>query len=130
MTHRKSSTMNTTQLNNSRVQSRNTYLVLRSIADHIYSKCGHSSFTVAIVRCCDVIRIEVVPDVSVYPNKYHRTAGHLQRVQDHVVLNHFPDLISSIDALGHVTLLPQLVPGVYTYTESISKKHRKWTRIQ
>jgi len=105
--------------------------VLRSIAYHIDSKRNRVAIVVSIAEYEDRCLISVLPDTNVYPNVHRRKSADLQRVQDHVIIEHFPNLIQSILLSGQVILKPHiLIPGMYAYEFSFMQKQRRWRRIR
>lgn len=103
--------------------------VLRCIASHVDSKMSRIKITVGIADFDDSWSIAVYPSTQVYPDTHRRKAVDLQDVENHVLRNHFPDLIQSIDENGCVGVKPdRLIPGIYHYVFSSTGKQRRWIR--
>lgn len=110
--------------------SRQTIQVLRSIATHIDSKSERATITVAIQEIPAGYVIVVSPDTSVYPNVHRRRSADLQRVQDHVLIYHFPEIVSILNDDGHVIMkLGSVVPGLYQYVFSSTYRQRRWIKL-
>lgn len=110
---------------------RRTSAVLRCIASHAYSRRSRDTLSVGIMEFDDICTITVIPDTVVYPDIHRRKRVDLQRIQDHVILDHFADLIHSVNELGQVTIKAgTLLPGIYHYEFSTTLRKRRWTRFK
>ena len=119
--------------------------VLKSIAWHLSGKkrCSGRIYRVAI-GCKDMKQqacISILPEDADYSNivmfdidvslKSHvGSRTHMMSVIQHVLIQHFPDIVSDTYIIGNVCSIKSntLVPGIYEYKPFASGKYRRWSR--
>ena len=70
------------------------------------------------------------PEIQIYPSVHRRKDANKVTVLNHVLHDHFPELLAEDDALGNNRIKPgMLVEGVYEYQVSVTGRSRRWTRI-
>lgn len=69
------------------------------------------------------------PNIYVFPDRYHRREEDKQRILEHLVMLHFPDLVDECRN-GSVRLKQgSVVPGHYEYQPDLRRGNRYWRRI-
>ena len=126
-----------------------TTKLLYTISRRLSSKknCRRIEYIVCIGMTCDSEvghqrRIQEYSDVSdvimffpereVFPDKHHRRSTDLIDIVSCVITTKFKDTIFSyVDNMGQIHFQKgSVVPGVYKYILSNTKKRRKWVRIK
>lgn len=131
-----------------RVDSALTVSLLRAISKRLSSRknCRQIEYVVCIGTRYDAVdhqkRLSEYGDVSdiimffpereVYPDTHHRRSTDLIDIVSCVIMTKFKDTIFAyVDNIGQIHFNKDtLVPGVYKYMLSVTKKRRKWTRIK
>lgn len=72
------------------------------------------------------------PEREVFPDTHHRRSTDLIDIVSCVIMTKFKDTVFSyVDNLGKIHFNEgSVVPGVYKYILSATKKRRKWVRIK
>lgn len=72
------------------------------------------------------------PEREVFPDKHHRRSTDLIDIVSCVIMTKFKDTIFSyVDNIGQIHFNKgSVVPGVYKYILSTTKKRRKWVRVK
>lgn len=72
------------------------------------------------------------PEREVFPDTHHRRSTDLIDIVSCVIMTKFKDTVFSyVDNLGKIHFIEgSLVPGIYKYILSTTKKRRKWVRIK
>ena len=72
------------------------------------------------------------PEREVFPDTHHRRSTDLIDIVSCIIMTKFKDTIFSyVDNLGQIHFVKgSLVPGVYKYILSNTKKRRKWVRVK
>lgn len=125
-----------------------TASLLRAISKRLSSRknCKQLEYIVCIGMTNDEVgqqkRIQEYGDVSdiilffpereVFPDTHHRRSTDLIDIVSCVIMTRFKDTIFSyVDNLGQIHFQKgSVVPGVYKYILSITKKRRKWVRVK
>lgn len=107
---------------------RNTIKFLNHVSTHVSSRSNyhHAEFKVVITEDS----ISIFPEIFVYKNRFLRKDCNRNRLEDHIVIEHMKFLYCRIDIGGNLLIKSNyLVPGVYQYTLSATKKSRKWMKL-
>ena len=125
-----------------------TIELLRAISKRLSSRknCKRIEYIVCIGMTNDEVgnqkRIQEYGDVSdiilffpereVFPDTHHRRSTDLIDIVSCIIMTKFKDTIFSyVDNLGQIHFVKgSLVPGVYKYILSNTKKRRKWVRVK
>ena len=125
-----------------------TIELLRSISRRLSSRknCKRIEYIVCVGMTNDEVgnqkRIQEYGDVSdiilffpereVFPDTHHRRSTDLIDIVSCIIMTKFKDTIFSyVDNLGQIHFVKgSLVPGVYKYILSNTKKRRKWVRVK
>ena len=126
-----------------------TVKLLQSISKRLSSRknCRRIEYVVCIGMTCDSEvghqrRMQEYSDVSdvilffpereVFPDKHHRRSTDLIDIVSCVITTKFKDTIFAyVDNIGQIHFQKgSVVPGVYKYILSSTKKRRKWVRIK
>lgn len=102
--------------------------LLNCIASHLSSRpeCRNLRYSADISSNG---RIVFEPNIQVFPSRYRRKPGDRTDVLDHVLREHFPDVIDYIDDSGYIYVdTSKIVPGRYKYVLRIDRKRRCWSR--
>ncbi len=72
------------------------------------------------------------PEREVFPDTHHRRSTDLIDIVSCIIMTKFKNnIFSYVDNLGKIHFVDgSLVPGVYKYILSVTKKRRKWVRIK
>ena len=72
------------------------------------------------------------PEREVFPDTHHRRSTDLIDIVSCIIMTKFKDTVFSyVDNLGKIHFnTGSVVPGVYKYILSATKKRRKWVRIK
>lgn len=72
------------------------------------------------------------PEREVFPDTHHRRSTDLIDIVSCIIMTKFKNnIFSYVDNLGKIHFIDgSLVPGVYKYILSTTKKRRKWTRVK
>lgn len=125
-----------------------TTKLLRAISKRLSSRknCRRIEYIICVGMQYDEIdqpsRIKEYSDVSdlimfypereVFPDTHHRRSTDLIDIVSCIIMTKFKDTIFSyVDNLGQIHFVKgSLVPGVYKYILSNTKKRRKWVRVK
>ena len=129
-------------------KSKMTQEFLRCIAQHLSSRpeCQHSVYRIAIGVTDSIAapahismfekelsnnRVCFLPNILVFPDRYHRKETDRVSVVMHVASQHFDNMLMSYQEEGCTFVeTDNLVRGVYEYQCSIDKKKRRWVRLE
>lgn len=121
--------------------SKLTQAFLTSIAQHLSSRaeCRGVNYRIAIgVNDPQIINhnvpencITFIPNIYVFPDRYHRKDTDKIPIVYHVASAHYSDNLSAYQKEGYAFIdTANLVPGVYEYQSSIDNKKRRWVRLE
>ena len=125
-----------------------TKQLLQAISKRLSSRknCKQLEYVVCIGMDTDIIEhqkhlaeysdisdiIMFYPEREVFPDTHHRRSTDLIDVVSCIIMTKFKDTVFSyVDNLGKIHFNEgSVIPGVYKYILSTTKKRRKWVRVK
>lgn len=111
--------------------------IIRCISSHISYKreLRDDSFMIAIVdmkdedgnEYCIFSKESPKKSIMLFPSRYRRKQSDKEDMIEHVLLNHYPDLILGRDEENRLKVGGNLYPGLYIFSRDPGEKRRKWT---
>ncbi len=111
--------------------AKNTEKLLKNIAKRLSSRldCKNVEYRVTIRTEGELTRIIFEPPRSVYPNVHDKKQSDLRKIETHVIVKYFEDIVCKDGFYSGVFVERGLfVDGEYIYKSSVDGRRRKWVR--